>query len=297
MEITKLFKDKVVEDLLIKRSNFGGTDAAFARSMEINPAVFSRIQKGERDKLLPDSKWLRLGRELGINEKKRNWVMVETDVFLQMREEILFCKQYSKSKTFADESEIGKTETLKYMAKTERNCFYVDCTQCKKPNAFIKKLATVVGVSPKGKYDDMKEDTKYYLSLLDEPIVLLDEFGALNKDAKGLVQEYWNGTEGQCSWYAVGGNAYRNQLIKGVTNDKDFFPELFSRFSGNISSIVPKEKHERQDFYKKLVTDVLSANIKDKSMLNTLVKQCLIKKDGIQSGLRRAESLLILHNA
>ena len=299
MEITNLFKDKVVEELLLKRNNYGGSDTAFARSVEINPSVFNRLKNGERDKLLPDSKWLRLGRELGISNNQRNWMLVETEVFLHIREEILFCKAYSKSMTFADESEIGKTETAKYMAKTEKNCFYIDCTQCKKPNAFIKKLARVVGVDLKGKIDDIKEDTKYYLSILEKPIVILDEAGALNKEAKGLIQEYWNATENVCGWYAIGGNAFRNQLIKGVINDKDYFPELFSRFSGNISSIVPEKdrKSDRRAFYEKLVTDVLSANIKDKSLLKDLVRQCLIKKDSIQSGLRRAESLLLLHNA
>ncbi|GAB6009609.1 AAA family ATPase [Dysgonomonas reticulitermitis] len=297
MEITNLFKDAVVKELLAQRDNFGGSDAQFARSMDINPSVFSRLQKGEREKLLSNSDWLRLGRELRVSLSDRKWNPVETDVFMQIREEVLFCKQHSKSRIFVDNCGIGKTFTLKYLSKTVKNCFYVDCTQCKTKNELIKALARAVGVELKGKIYEIKENTKYYLSLLDEPVVELDEAGALEKDALGLVQEYWNATEGFCGWYMVGANALRNKIAKGVSKDKDYFAELFSRFSENFSSIVPTEKYEKYSFYEKLIRDVLSANITDKIQLNTLVKKSLVDINGSISGLRRAESLLILHNA
>lgn len=297
MEITDLFKDKVVEALLAHRENFGGSDAQFARSIDINPSVFNRIKNGEREKLLPNTTWVRLGRELGVSANKRSWNAVETDVFIQIREEILFCKEYSKSRIFVDNCGIGKTYTAKYLSKTLKNCFYLDCTQSKKKNEFIKAMARVVGVEVKGKIVDIKENTKYYLTILEKPIIIIDEAGALDKDALGMVQEYWNATEGVVGWYMMGANALRNKISSGVSKDKDYFAELFSRFSENFSRIVPLEKNEKYAFYEKLIRDVLSANITDKSKLNELVKKSLVNINGSISGLRRAESLLLLHNA
>jgi hypothetical protein len=297
MEITDLFKDKVVTELLVLRENFGGSDAAFARSMDINPSVFNRLKNGEREKLLPNATWLRLGREMGISTNTRKWNVVETDVFLQIREEVMFCKQFSKSRIFVDNCGIGKTFTAKYLSKTLKNCFYLDCTQCKRKNEFIKALARIVGVEVKGKIVDIKENTKYYLSMLESPVIIVDEAGALDKDALGLVQEYWNATEGLVGWYMMGANALRNKISAGVSKDKDYYAELFSRFSENFSSIVPVEKSEKYAFYDKLIRDVLSANISDKSMLNELAKKSMVNINGAISGLRRAESLLLLHNA
>lgn len=297
MEITKSFKDKVVATLMIQRENFGGSDEAFARSMNIDKSVFSRLKKGEREKLLANGMWLRLGRELGVVVNARQWNVVETDVFLQISEEIMFCKEFSRSMVFVDNCGIGKTFTAEYLAKTQKNCFYIDCTQCTTKVEFIKALARIVGVEQKGKVRDIKEDTKYYLSMLEKPVIIIDEAGALEKSALGLVQEYWNATRGVCGWYMMGANALRNKISTGVSKDKDYFAELFSRFSENFSSIVPKEKSERYAFYEKLITDVLSANITDKSQLNNLVKRSLVDINGTISGLRRAESLLLLHNA
>lgn len=298
MEITSNYKEKVVAAMLAKRENYGGADDAFARSMEIAPAIFNRIKKGERERVLGEAKWLMLGRVLGVSLHQSNWVPVATDVFLQIKEEVLVCKELSSSRIFVDNCGIGKTFTAKYLAKTEKNVFYIDATQCRKRTAFIRALARVVGVEVKGRIDDIKDNTKYYLSLLDKPIVIIDEAGALDKDALGLVQEYWNATEDFCGWYLMGANALRNKISRGVANDRDYFAELFSRFSEKFSRIVPREEQQRYAFYQKLIRDVLAANIQDKARLNELVRKCLIKDDdGYISGLRRAKTLLRLNEA
>jgi hypothetical protein len=51
------------------------------------------------------------------------------------------------------------------------------------------------------------------------------------------------------------------------------------------------------NFYKKLISDVLSVNMKDKSQLNDIVKKCLVNDSGRISGLRRAETLVLLNDA
>lgn len=289
--------DAVVQELTARRNNFGGSDTAYARSLGINASVYSRLKNGERERLLPASTWLRLGRELGVVMHGRKWNAVETEVYRLIREEVEFCKAYAKSRIFVDNCGIGKTFTLKHLAKRMKNTFYIDCTQCKMKNDLIKALARTVGVETKGTLADIKENTKYYLSILEQPVILLDEAGALDKNALGLIQEYWNATEGACGWYMVGANALRNRIARGVAQDRDYFAELFSRFSEKYGTIVPTEKGEKRAFYERLIRDVLSANVSDADKLPQLVRQALVDVGGGYSGLRRAESLLILHNA
>ena len=296
MELTDGYRRKVLDALFAQRANFGGNDRAFALSMDINPAVFSRLKKGERDGLLSDAKYLMLGRAFQVVNKERTLKLVQTDVFEIIKEEILFCKEYSKSRMFVDNAGIGKTVTARYMAKTEKNIFYIDGTQCKKKNTFIKALARVVGVPIKGTYDEIKDLTKYYLQALENPIVIVDEWGALDKDAFGLVQEYWNATENMCGWYLIGGNAARDKMNKGLVVDKEYFAEMFSRMSENYSTAIPTDETQ-QAFYNKLIRDVLEPNLKDKSLLNELVRKCMVKINGRPTGLRRAEALLLLHDA
>jgi hypothetical protein len=295
LQITKEFKDRVIESLLEQRKNFTGTDTVFARQWGINGSVYNRLKNGEREGLIKDSQWLSLGREFGISMNERKWNMARTDVFDMIEEDILFCKNHSKAKICVDECGIGKTYSAKYLSKTIQNCFYVDASQAKSKQLFVRLIARTLGVEHRGKYADVKADIKYYLGVLPQPIVIIDEAGDLEHNAFLEIKELWNATEGVCGWYLIGADGLRNKFEKGIASKKVGYKELFSRYSEKYTSVVPTGSSEKLSFYRKLITDVLSVNMSDKTDLGTIVKRCLATDSGYIGGLRRAESLLILN--
>lgn len=296
MTITKEFKSKVREALLAVRPNFDGADGSFAKQWGINGAVFSRIQKGQIDGVLADVHWITIGRELGVGTHEKKWNTAKTDVFITIEQDIVFCKEHAKAKIFVDECEIGKTHTVKYLSKTLRNCFYVDGSQAKTKQQFIRRIAKAIGVDQIGTYTDVKENIKYYLKLLPNPIIIIDEAGDLNYDAFLELKEFWNATEGYCGWYMIGADSLRAKIQRGITNQKVGYRELFSRFSSKYTSVVPQGKQDKIAFYKKLIGDVLSVNMEDKSTINQVINKCITKDDSDNiGGLRRAESQLILN--
>lgn len=297
MTITKEFKNEVRTALLAIRPNFDGSDGAFAKQWGINGAVFSRIQKGQIDGVLADVHWMTIGRELSVGTHDRTWNTAKTDVFVTIEQDVLFCQAHAKAKIFVDECEIGKTHTVKYLSKTLRNCFLVDGSQAKTKQQFVRRLAKAIGVDQVGNYVEVKENIKYYLKLLTNPIIIIDEAGDLNNDAFLELKEFWNATEGYCGWYMIGADGLRAKIQRGISNQKVGYRELFSRFSSKYSSAVPTDRHEKIAFYKKLIGDVLSVNMADKSAINAVVNRCITRddKDNI-GGLRRAESLLILNS-
>ncbi|MDL2315061.1 ATP-binding protein [Bacteroidales bacterium OttesenSCG-928-C19] len=296
MELTNDYKQKVVEHLMIARKNFDGVDTVFAKQYGINNSVFSRIRKGETEKLLSVTQWLTIGRKLGVVLNERKWNIAKTDVFAMIEEDVLFCKEYSKSRIFVDECEIGKTVAAKYLSRNLKNCFYVDASQATTKQRFIRLLARTIGLDETGKYLDVLDNIKQYLPLLEKPVVIIDEAGDLDFPAFTELKGLWNATENACAWYLIGADGLRSKIEKGIANKKVGFKEIFSRFSSNYSSIVPTEKHERQDFYRSLITSVLSVNTPKGKDISPIVTKCLIERNGKIGGLRRAESLLILNS-
>jgi len=298
IEITNDLKDRIVEEMLSKRDNYTGTDAAYATSLGINKTVYSTLKSGKREGLLPAAKWLNLARQLDIPLSDRKWNIARTAVFNRIEEDILFCKEYSKSMIFVDDCGIGKTFTGKYMARKLENCFYIDGSQCKTSRALTRALAKVLGVDSTGKLDAMKADIKYCLGYLGKPIIIIDEAGDLNQDAWLDLKEYWNAADGFCGWYFMGAQGLRARINRGRRNKRVGFAEMFSRLSENYGTIVPGDKHEKIEFYRKLITDVLSVNMSDPTQLDPILKRCLTvdKETGHIGGLRRAESLLILNS-
>jgi hypothetical protein len=291
-------KTQIVEALLEQRKNFDGTDEQFSQSFGINYSVYSRLKSTKNfDGLLRDNKWVDLGYELNVEVNRPRWNIVKTEVYQMIEEEILFCKQNAKSRICVDNSDIGKTTAAKHLSKSLKNCFYIDMSQCSGKIEFIRTLAKAVGVNPNGKIAELKAKTKYMLRILPEPVVILDEAGDMKYETFLICKEYWNGTESACGWYMIGADALREWIERGKRNRKVGFYEMFNRYGANYTVITPTDNREKLQFYKKLVTDVVKANLKDKNQLNSIVAKALVKNEdtGEYSGLRRIESVLILN--
>ncbi len=158
------------------------------------------------------------------------------------------------------------------------------------------KLAQSIGVDGNGKLADIMENIKYSLRILESPIVILDEAGDVEYSVVLLMKELWNATENICGWYMIGADGLRQKFDSGIHSKKVGFRELFSRYSSRYSSLIPFEKVERREFYKKMITEVLNVNSSNKEIIPTIVRKCLVQQDGNIGGLRRAESLLILNS-
>lgn len=223
--------------------------------------------------------------------------MARTDVFNMIEEDVLFCKEFSKSMMFVDECAIGKTYSARYLSRTLKNCFYIDATQCRQERSMIRAIAKAVGGELDGTLEEIKESAKYILNILPHPIVIIDEAGALSYSSLLLLHEFWNGTQDCCGWYLMGSDGLRTKLQKGKgTSKKQSYKELFSRFSSKYNHIVPDAPDDRAVFFRTLIETVLSVNIKDKRKINKIVNMCLATdSQEAETGLRRAETLLILN--
>ncbi|MBT0552623.1 ATP-binding protein [Riemerella anatipestifer] len=293
MEISKELKEAIVEAMLKDRERYGGSDTAYAKTLNIHGTVFNRLKKGEREHLLSPSQWLNIGRKLQVTLGKNTWKAVETDVYLELQDDFHFCQENAKSLILVDDCGIGKTFCSKIIVSKMKNGFYVDASQCKSKPLFIKALARELGSGTTGTYSEILENIKYYINALGKVFICIDEAGDLDYAAflelKGLV----NGTTGRCGWYMIGADGLRAKIKSGINNEKVGYREIFDRFSAEFRGITPDDKVQKIDFYDKLLRDVAAANLKDKSKVNAIVKKCLIKKGDMVKSLRYLETLII----
>jgi hypothetical protein len=295
--LTTEFKKNVVEAMLRLRENHEGTDASFSKTLGINSSVFSRIKSGEVDGILSPAQWLNIGRELDVSVSERKWNIVRTAVYNEIEEEIVFCKEYSKSRILVDDCGIGKTMTAKHLSRLVlKSCFYIDCSQAPTKQLFVRLIAKTLGVDSHGPLHQVKANIKYYIKMLTNPIIILDEAGDLDFPAFLVIKEFWNATDGHCAWYMMGADGLREKIEEGKRRKKQGYREIFSRFSENYSTIVPIDNQKKIQFYINLITDVVKANAPETVNIKKIVDTCITKAaTGEIGGLRRAESLLILN--
>ena len=288
MEISKEFISKVREAMLSARENYGGSDAKYASTLGIGGPIYSRIKKGETEKVLSNPQWLTIGKKLNVTLRENKWKSARTSVYKEVDSSLRFCQEFSKSMILVDDCGIGKTYCAKNVVGLLKNAFYVDCSQSKTSSEFVRSLARIIGVDDRGKINAIKSDVKYCLNTLENPLVVMDEAGDLNTNAYLTLKELWNATEKSCGWYMIGAEGLQHKIEKAINRKAVGFAELFSRFSGDFIKIVPTIKSDREDFYKKLVGDVASVNENSQQEVMRYIKSCV----GDKKDLRYLETLV-----
>jgi hypothetical protein len=286
--ITKEFRNKVRDAILINRENYPSiTDAKYARIIGLSASIYSRLKKGETEKIASDNFWLEQGRKLDVQLHDDNWKVARTSVYSEIEENINFCMHHKKATMLIDEPGIGKSFCTRHIIRGMQNAFYVDCSQAPTKREFVRHLAKTLGVDNTGKVNEVKENLKYYINMI-QPFIALDDAGYLDADVYKLIIEIWNATEGRCGWMMIGDDSLQASIEKGLRNKKIGYKALFSRFSEDFIHYVPIGQSDRQAFLRQLIGDVASANMGDNSQINKIIKRCI----GKEKTLRYLDTLI-----
>ena len=283
--ITTEIKKQIVESLAVSRQNFDGSDAKFAVSLGINNAQYSRIKGGDIEKVLSEQVWISLARRQGINlANGKKWNIAKTPVFEFITIQLELCQRDGLSSLICDLSDIGKTETARYYAKTHKNAIYVDCSQVKSKQKMVRFIAKELGVGHTGKYADVYEDLVFYLKTLPAPIIILDEAGDLQYDAFLEIKALWNATEGCCGWYMLGADGLKEKMRRAIDHKKVGYTELFSRFGKKYGSVfvtpskgmlIPMSVSEKKQMIEESATLIIKANADGPMDVNVVLRQTL----------------------
>jgi len=284
--ITLEFKKRILEALKERRTAFGGSDTRLATSLGISAAQFSRIMKGETEKVLSDANWVTIARKLDVNlTNAPDWKAVNTPVFQFITAQLETCQKESLSALLCDLSDIGKTFTAQHYVKTHKNAIYVDCSQVKSKQKLIRYIAKEFGVGSTGKYSDVYEDLVFYLKTLPNPLIILDEAGDLQYDAFLEIKALWNATEMTCGYYMMGADGLKEKIRRSIDCKKVGYTEVFSRFGKRFGQVIPAGKDESRNFMNQTAAMIIKANAPDNVDVPKLLKSTL-GEDGLPS-LRR----------
>ncbi|MFV0507469.1 MAG: AAA family ATPase [Bacteroidales bacterium] len=283
-------KQKIAEAVRQGRTNYS-KDVKYAVSLGISASQYSRaFNKGEMNKVLSDANWLSIARRLGVNlGNRRSWVTANTEVYEYITTQLEICQERGVSYMLCDLSDIGKTYAARMYARSNKNVVYVDCSQFKSKQRLIRAIAKEFGVGHTGRYVDVYEDLLFYIKILDNPMIIMDELGDLNNDALLECKALWNGVE-NCAFYVMGADGLEARMRRGIAHEKVGYVELFSRFGKKYGKVIPVDSADKRRMLDKTAMAIIKANsAKDadhKKILNGAMGE-----DGLPS-LRRIENEL-----
>jgi hypothetical protein len=279
-------KKRILSALEDSRRNFTGSDAKFSVSIGINAAQYSRVRRGDTDRVLSDAQWITLARRLGVNpDASTEWKAAETPVFGYIREQLDLCRVSSMSSLLCDVSDIGKTFAAVHYSKRHKNVVYVDCSQVKSRSKLVRYISKEFGLDNGGLYRTVYENLVYYIKTLSNPLIILDEAGDLEYDAFLEIKALWNATEMACGWYMMGADGLREKIRRSIEFKKVGYTEIFSRFGRRFGKFIPIDKSESERLLQTSAAMIIRANAPEGTDIGRLLHKTM-GEDNIPS-LRR----------
>ena len=260
MELTNEIKGKIIDGIKADRPNYA-SNAKHATALGISAPVYTSLMQGKTDKQLSEASWYSVARRLGlILRPEQEWHAVETATYEYLSKMLTACQEQSITGLVCDVPNIGKTFTARLYAKRHPHVAYIDCSQCKTKRQFIKTIAREIGLSTKGKYQDMYDDLVYNLRVMDRPLVILDEAGDLQNEAFIELKALFNATEYACGWFMMGADGLRAKIKRSIDCEKVGWAEILSRYGNKFNRVTPDNEKERLAFELEQAIQVASVN-------------------------------------
>lgn len=274
MNISKEIKEKVVEAMKERRPHYA-SDAKFAVALGISSSQYSRVMRGEWERVLSDSNWISIARKLEVTlNALPEWKTAVTPVYEFVTGQLQFCQDNGSSRMLCDKSGIGKTYTARCYVRNHANAVYIDCSQAKSKQKLIRQIAREFGVGSVGTYNDVYADLVFYLRSLPRPLVILDEAGDLDYAAFLELKALWNATERCCGWYMMGANGLRDKIHRFIDNKKVGYEEIFSRYGSRYQRVTPGSDKETEEFMRLISALIAKANAGTGVNIQRLIAQC-----------------------
>lgn len=274
MNISKEIKEKVVEAMKERRPHYA-SDAKFAVALGISSSQYSRVMRGDWERVLSDSNWISIARKLEVTlNALPEWKTAKTPVYEFVTGQLQFCQDNSSSRMLCDVADIGKTYTARCYVRNHANAVYIDCSQVKTKQRLIRQIAREFGVGSVGTYNDVYADLVFYLRSLPRPLVILDEAGDLDYAAFLELKALWNATERCCGWYMMGADGLKEKIRRSIEYKKVGYEEIFSRYGSRYQRATPDSEQETKEFKRLHAALIAKANAGESVNVQRLIAQC-----------------------
>lgn len=261
--ITQAIKEKIWSEVQRRRENFAGSDSRFAVTLGISASQYSRLRNGERERVIGDDQWIRIGRKLDVGFGEQNWKAARTPAYSYIETQLARCQQNSISRMLVDRTGIGKTFTAQCYAKTHKNAVYVDCSQVKTKTLLVRFIAEEFGINNKGTYHEVYADLVYYLQILDKPLIILDEAGDLQQAAFNELKALYNKTKGCCGFYMMGADGLKRKIERGRKREEVGYAENFDRYGSRYQKATPDDPKAFEVFFANCASAICKVNAPD----------------------------------
>ena len=290
IQFTDLEKQQIATRVVQLQATTGTTsDRKMSVKLGMSAAAYSFLKTGKFASIGGDT-WLRLAQYVRFTRNAaQEWHHADTIVSQYLFKQFEMCQTMGLTAMLADDPGIGKTHSMHEYARTHAEVMTIDCSVSNTKGSFIRAIAKAVGVSPKGRLQDILDSAIYAIGLMEKPLIIFDESGDLENGALMQLKKLYNALEMRCGFFMMGSDGFKAKILRGVEYNKLGYTEVFSRFDKDFKRALSDNQHEKLSEYKAMADKICRANgIDDQAEISRIITASFDGKRGI-GDLRRVK--------
>ena len=143
--------------------------------------------------------------------------------------------QYNKvALAFSFSPGAGKSFALQHYKNNVQNVGYVECDEYWTKKILVKKIAASFGITVEGSLHEMIESLVSAISLILEPLIIIDEADKLSDSNLNIFKTLFNRLLDKCGFILCGAPFFKLRIEKGVAKNKQAYQEIYSRLGGEF---------------------------------------------------------------
>lgn len=238
----------------------------------VSTATINHMVNGKWD-LIKDSLWQKVQTTLKIDFE---WKHSDTANYLDFLQLLTATQERNLSIAISMKEGRSKSHSYKRYQRMNENVIYVECKNYWTKKTYVQALLTAIGQKADGTVGELIEEFISQVSMLNNPIIIIDQADKLKDPQLDLFMDLYNDLEGRCAFVLSGVPALSKRILRGVQRDKSGYREIYSRIGRSFITLP--------EINKKDVAGICIANgIEDADMHIEIFNQC----DGDMRRVRR----------
>lgn len=280
--MTQESKIKIAEALKERIQTKGLSQDAAGRSIgNLSGSMINQIINKkflERDNVVSQETWNKISVWLGIND---DWKIVkDLECVNKIRTIAHYCKKVSKSKILIGPPGRSKSQTLKKIAQTVNDVYYVECAEYFTKKVFLQKLCQNLGINSGVSIPEMMESIFEFLNKASEPLIIIDEADKLKDGVLALFNPLYNASLSRCGFVLSGSEYLRQRIKKGVEKNKQSYCEIYSRVG---KEFIDVPVIGREDVKKICIANGIMAEEDIQRVYNTSLNDLRVVRNSIEN--------------
>lgn len=197
---------------------------AFSKMCGVSDATLSFIENEQWEKVSDE-----MIRKIRVFiDHQKNCSLFQSTDFLSIFKACDFAQKHHMMVGILADTGLGKTTTVRAYA-LKKNVYYISAYKSMKATQFFEELLQVLAIPFKGSLYEMIKRAVEELNKKENPLLIIDEAGIINRDMMLYLRELRDKTSVNCGIVLAGMPYFKDKLVKYANGNKEGCAEFLRR--------------------------------------------------------------------